>query len=211
MGAPLTPVPPFGTVDQMSSYLRIDINPGDVIAQLALGAATVMIQNYTDQVLAYVASETVTLDGTGNDTMLLPELPVLDVSAVVVDSDTSHALALNGPSFLSGADYGWVGGMDGLLIRRRGQNVSYQGMFDARFGLWPGRRQSVQVTYSHGWSSIPADLQLLTAIIASRAFAQDGATAETVGTYIANYAAQPGEIAPYEKSILDKYKPGRVR
>jgi hypothetical protein len=210
MGAPLTPVPPFGTVGQMSAYLRVEISPTDLIANLALGAATVAIQNYTDQVLVYV-SETVTLDGSGNDTILLPELPVIDVTAVVTNSDTSQPVTLNGPSFGSTADYGWTGGFDGLLIHRRGASIHWGGMFDATYGNWPDRRQSVQVTYSHGWQTIPTDLQLLCAIIASRAFAQDGATAETVGTYIAQYASQPGMIAPLEKSILDRYKPGRVR
>jgi hypothetical protein len=194
----------------MSSYLRIQINPTDIIANLALQAATVAIQNYVDQVLTYV-SETVILDGTGTDTILLPELPVLSVTAVVDNCDTSYPTTLQPQSAGSNADYTYTGGFDGLLIRRRGQFVAWEGMFNAAYGKWPDRRQSVQVTYSHGFSTVPTDLQLLCAIIASRAFAQDGANSETVGTYVAQYFAQPGFIAPMEKTILDRYKPGRVR
>jgi hypothetical protein len=194
----------------MSSYLRVEISPTDIIANLALAAATVMIQNYTDQVISYV-SETVILDGTGTDTILLPELPVIDVTNVVSDCDTSWPQTLLPQSNGSNADYTFTGGYDGLLIRRRGQFVAYEGMFNARYGMWPSRRQSVQVTYSHGYQTIPTDLQLLCAIIAARAFAQDGANAENVGTYVAQYAAQPGEISALEKTVLDRYKPGRKR
>jgi hypothetical protein len=210
MGAPLTPSVPFGTVGQMSSYLRIEIPPTDIVANLALAAATVAIQQYTDQLITQT-TETVILDGTGNDTMLLPELPVTDVTEVVVDVDTSNPQTLQPQSAGSNADYTWVGGEEGLLIRRRGQFILWQGLFNAKYGHWPDRWQSVQVTYTHGWPTIPTDLQLLCAIIAARAFAQDGANSETVGTYVAQYAAQPGQIAPAEKTILDRYKPGRKK
>jgi hypothetical protein len=210
MGAPLTPSPPFGTVGQMSSYLRVEISPTDLIANLALQAATVAIQNYVDQVIVQV-TETVILDGSGNDTLLLPELPVQGVSNVVVDCDTSYPLTLQPQSAGSNADYTFTSGMSGLLIRRRGEYVAYEGLYNARFGHWPDRRQSVQVTYTHGWPAIPTDIQMLCSIIAARAFAQDGADQETVGTYVAAYASQPGVMSPLEKSILDRYKPGKIR
>jgi hypothetical protein len=194
----------------MSSYLRVEINPTDLIANLALAAATVAIQNYTDQVITYV-NETVILDGTGNDTLLLPELPVLNVTEVIADVDTSYPQILQPQSAGSNADYTFIGGDTGLLIRREGQYVAYLDRFNARYGSWPTRRQSVQVTYSHGYETVPTDLQMLCSIIAARAFAQDGANSENVGTYVAQYHSQPGQIAPMEKTILDRYRPGRKR
>jgi hypothetical protein len=211
MGAPLTPTPPFGTVGLMSSYLRVEINPTDLIANLALAAATVMIQNYTDQIIAQVVDDVQVLDGTGNDIILLPELPVQTVTQVIADVDKSNPITLNPPSEGSNADWGFTDGMDGLLIRRTGEYIVWDSLYTASYGIWPPRRQSVQVTYTHGWPTTPTDLQMLCSVIAARAFAQDGANQETVGTYIAAYAAQPAEIAPYEKAILDRYKPGRVR
>jgi hypothetical protein len=66
MSAPVTPTDPFGTVAMMSSYLRVEISPVDVIARLALAAATSMIQDYTDQLIAHVANDTVTLFDSGS-------------------------------------------------------------------------------------------------------------------------------------------------
>lgn len=206
MGAPVTPTLPFATVDMMSSYLRVEISPVDVIARLALAAATSMIQDYTDQLIAYVEDETVILDGSGNNTMLLPELPVTSVSLVIQDSDTSFPKTLLDQSNGSNAEYTFVGGRKGMLIRRKGRFVSYGDDQTAQYGCWPGRRQSVTVTYTHGYPVIPAELQLLCVTVASRAWAQDGATQETVGTYIAQYAGQPGVLTEAEMKMLGRYR-----
>src|ERR1700724_2878404 len=107
----------------MSSYLRVEISPVDVIARLALAAATSMIQDYTDQLIAYVEDETVILDGSGDNTMLLPELPVVSVSTVIQNSDTDFPQTLLDRSHGSDAGYDFVGGRKGLLIRRRGQFI----------------------------------------------------------------------------------------
>ena len=206
MGAPITPTASFGTPDMMSAYLRVEINPTDTIARLALAAATSLIQGYTDQLIAQVTDETVVLDGSGTDTMLLPELPVTDVSNVIVNSDTSFPMTLLNQTSESDAEYTFVGGNKGLLIRRQGRFVNYGDDQTAQFGCWPRRRQSVTVTYTHGYPVIPAELQLLCVTVASRAWAQDGATQETVGTYIAQYAGQPGVLTADEMKMLGRYR-----
>ena len=206
MGAPITPTAPFGTVSMMSSYLRVEISPVDVIAKLALAAATSLIQEYTDQVIAQIVNETVTLDGSGNDTMLLPELPVTSVTAVVQDTDTDTPLTLLDSTHGSSADYGFVGGRKGLLLRRHSRFVSYGDSHSAQFGVWPDRRQSVTVTYTHGYPVIPAELQMLCVVVASRAWAQDGASQETVGTYIVQNAGQPGVLTDAEMKMLSRYR-----
>ncbi len=206
MGAPITPTDSFGTVDMMSSYLRVEISPVDVMARLALAAATTLIQDYTDQVIAQVTNETVVLDGSGTDTMLLPELPVTSVSAVVQDSDTSSPQTLLDRSNGSNAQYDFVGGRKGLLIRRRGGLATWDSGYSIHFGTWPRRRQSVTVTYTHGYPVIPAELQMLCVVIASRAWAQDGATQETVGTYIVQNAGQPGVLTADEMRMLGRYR-----
>lgn len=140
----------FATIAQLSAYLRFSIDPSDPFAQLALDAATQAIRKYTNQHLSYVADETVTLDGSGSDTMLLPEVPVTNVSQVIVDVDLDTPKILLDNSHGSMSEYDFVNEA-GLLVRRRGQYILYQSNTAAMWGMWPERRKSVQVTYSHGY------------------------------------------------------------
>jgi len=207
MGAPLTPTDSFAPVSLLGAYLQETIDDDDPMANAALEAATAAIQSYCDQRLTLVEDDVAVVDGSGSDTLLLPEFPVTDVSVVVVDSDWDSARTLLGPGNGSASEYDW--NEAGLLFRRRGQFVYYESRFEAVYGMWPPRRKSVTVTYTHGYEVIPADIRLVTAAVAARAWAQDGANSETTGSYTVQYAGQPGTLTEYEKSILDRYRARR--
>jgi hypothetical protein len=156
-------------------------------AQSALDQATTAIQMATGQTLIAMESR-VLLDGEGADTLLLPELPVTDVATVRVEGIE-----------LDEYDFEWSA--TGIL----------------RLTGWcrhfPRRMQSVDVTYSHGFDPIPADLVLATAKIACRILAGgevtgatiDGVpiTHERVGAYSVSYNQG---LSATESAVVDRYR-----
>jgi len=143
-------VTPFASVELLAEYLGTDIPDGSLIAGVALKAATNAIQKYCDQTLAYISEDTVTLDGSGSDTLLLPDVPVTDISQVILDIDRGDsAVELLGPENGASSQFDWND--EGLLFRRSGGFVTMGSPFSLTYGKWPLRRRSVQVTYSHGY------------------------------------------------------------
>lgn len=87
-------------------------------------AATRAIRDYCGWHVAPVITATLTLDGTGTGTVLLPSRRVVDVLSVKVDGQELEATA-----------YEWSA--DGLLRRRR--------------GCWPDRYRGLAVGLKHGF------------------------------------------------------------
>lgn len=146
------PDPVFATVINMELVLQQTIPAEKVAAaEYALLTVSAGIRNYCQQVLDLVTDDEVLLDSPGRGLILLPELPVVDVTAVVENS-----VALMSPG-----DYEL--GRAGVLYRvgRR----------------WHPGRQVVAVTYSHGWAVIPDDIATTCARAASRLY-QAGLRAE---------------------------------
>lgn len=162
--------------------------PDAAVAQAALDQATTAIQMATGQTLLATESTRLLLDGEGADTLLLPELPVTDVSVVRVEGIE-----------LDEDDYEWSS--TGLL-RLRGWCRHF-----------PRRMQSVDVTYSHGFDPVPADLVLATAKIACRILAGgevtgatlDGVpiTHERVGSYSVSYNQG---LTQTETAVVERYR-----
>lgn len=282
MGAPLVATDPFASVELLAAYLQVDIDPGDLMANEALLGATSLIQSYCDAVISFVEDETIVVDGSGTETLLLPERPVVEVGQVILDFDQDVPNELLGPGNGSNSQYAFSS--HGMLYKRATQLV---GSGASPTTAWPNRRAAVQVTYSHGYRidatnveraqtvtgttanthiaipglnadtdtllqvidmttaghpiltatadgygikvstvttgkellvtwekfipGLPADVRIITVAVASRAYAQDGATQESAGSYNASYAGQPGVLTEDEKRALDKYKPARRR
>ncbi|WP_326806649.1 mobile element protein [Streptomyces sp. NBC_01775] len=119
-------------------------NPADLAAWLgvpendpkliqALAAATSRFRGAVRHPVTLVAGDTVTLDGTGCVSLILPAAPVLSVAS----------LELDGEPLVEGEGFDWSA--DGFL-RRLGCQV------------WPGRLRCVVVTYSHGHAQVPDDV-----------------------------------------------------
>lgn len=202
------PIPDiFGTVDLMSEYLQEDIDPADPLALFVLAAAATAARKYCDAHISIVTDDVAIVDGSGSDVLLLPEHPVIDVTTVIEDYDLDSARTLTPPGNGNESEYDWSD--SGLLIHRTGTMLLIQNQFSAKYGTWPNRRRSVQVTYSHGFATIPYDIQLVCVASAARGWAQDGANSETAGSYTAQYAGQPASFTKDEQRILDRYRARR--
>jgi len=170
----------------------------------ALTAVTAAITNYCRQGLELVEDETITLDCIGGTRILLPELPVVEVSQVIEDGET--------------------------LVVDDDYKLGQHGIIHRIGAKWAAGIQIIQVTYSHGYATIPDDIVAVAARAASRAFQAGrrakendgvpGIASKSLGDFSVAFQAEGaggmGEgvmgasaarlLLLSEKDVLDKYR-----
>lgn len=172
---------PFISRVDLGDYLGRDLTD-DARALQAIDSACDMIRSATGQRIDRVENETILLDGNGTDTILLPELPVVSVSSVLV-ADQPYTW--------------WVLTSEGVLRTKNGR-------------WWLPGRGIVAVTYTHGYDEVPADLRMLALTLAARIYEQQLVKQESVGGYTATYSAEESlGFSKRERDIIAKYSPGR--
>lgn len=175
---------PFLTADDLTAYLKLPValDPDDLGVRIALDAACSTIRETVDQLLDYVQDETILVDSNGTDTILLPELPVREVTDVSVA----------GVTLTEGTDY-FVDFKQGALVTK------------GRGRRWLPGRGVVEVTYSHGWDSIPNAARIIALTLAARIYDQGLVRQESVGGVQVIYAASESlGLSEREKSLLVK-------
>ena len=193
----------FCTVADVADFLQLDISDADKAAscQRAITEATAAIRNYCRQYIEVVEDDEVTFDvRPARWNLLLPELPVLEVSAVVEDDETLTV------------DDDYQLGEHGQLWR-----------VDRR---WAAGVQIVTVTYSHGYDPLPDDVVAVCTRAASRAYqaglrAADsdgipGVASKSLGDFAVSFAGEGSEgvmgasaarmLLLSEKDILNRYR-----
>jgi hypothetical protein len=103
---------------------------------------------------------TVSLDGTGGDSLVLAHFPVANAGTVIVNGGTITDYMLTA---------------NGLLLRGTAGGTPRP--------TWPQGRQNVTVTYEHGYQTVdlPRDVRMVALSIASRMIVQGVAKSETLG------------------------------
>lgn len=140
-------------------------------------------------------TSTVTLDGTGTDSLLLPQLPVTAAGTVVVAGGTVTDYVLNG---------------NGILFRKAtGTDVDYCDAY--RTLTWPAGRQNIEVTYDHGYADadIPRSVRMVALQVAARIVVQGVALEESLGDNRVKYAVAATDLTRNELRILRKHRPTR--
>lgn len=180
---------PFITEAELTTYLGRNVTAED-LATLAVGAASDLIRNAVGARLDNVEDDIILVDGSGTDTILLPELPVTEVTEVnYVTPDTD-------PELLDPAE-------DYLVDLRNGALVT-------RGGTWLEARGNYEVTYSHGYTDIPADLRVLALTVAARIYDQGIVKQESVGGYSATFSSPESmALTARELNLVAKYRPVR--
>lgn len=174
------PEDPFISRGDLGNYLRRDLST-DAAALIAIDAASQMVRSATEQVLTAVADDEITVDGEGRDVILLPELPVTEVSSFVYDEDE-----------IAEDDY-WVDLARGAIYSRNGNWLRGRGLYT--------------IIYSHGFEEVPTDLRILALTLAARIYDQQLVKQESVGGYQAIYGAEESlGFSRREKDIIAKYK-----
>lgn len=152
----------FCTVADLELLLQIEISAAKwTAAERAIDEATAAIRNFCRQTLTYVADDEITLDCPGGTRLVLPELPVIEVSEVVEDGTTLDV------------DDDYKLGQHGILHRIG--------------ATWAKGVQIIEVTYSHGYyldedyvdDTLPQEIIDVCTRAAARAY-QAGLRAEEV-------------------------------
>jgi len=174
----------FATADDLATLLRASFDASqEEAADLLLAGVTGAMQRAAGgQQIALVSNDTVTLQGTWDRELILPQWPVVSVSAVSVNGGPVAA----GTWFLTGT---------GKLYR--GYLPVFNGPSDWGGDLylssWLGPTAAVVVTYTHGIDPVPPDIKLMCLTAASRAFLNpEGITGETIGNYSYTMQVDPG-------------------
>jgi len=194
----------FCSADDIATFLQVSIATAAQIAAAdrACAEAAAAIRNYTHQYLELVEDEAITLDSRGGARIFLPELPVVEVSAVVED-DTALDV-----------DDDYKLGQHGILHRVGGAK-------------WAKGIQIIAVTYSHGYATLPDDIVVIATRAASRAYqsglraAEDEASLGVQSKSLGDFSVQYGNesvadglmgasgvrlLLLSEKDVLDNYR-----
>lgn len=164
------PVAPIVTPDDLAAY-----QAGD--PQQLLDAATAEARSYCRWHVTPSLSETVTLDGPGGQTLLLPSLHVTAVSSVTAD----------GTLLVADTDYTW----------------SQVGVLTRVDGCWPWTTGSVVVAFTHGYDEAP-DLAKVILARASRSQSNHTvAKSVTTGPFSESYDLA---FFADEYATLDRYR-----
>jgi len=169
-----------------------------VAAELVLAGATAAIRRHTGQTISRVTDDVAVLQGTWARELVLPQWPVVSVSAV----------QLNGFPVATGT---WI--LSGGSKLYRGNLPIFNGPDDwggdMFLSSWLGPMASIRVTYTHGFSTVPDDVRSICLAAAGRVVSNPaGLNSETIGNYSyqASTTGAGGELlTPVEMELLDHY------
>jgi hypothetical protein len=176
----------FATVEDLATHLRRDLDAADTAtASQALDGATQLIRSYLGQQVSETTDDIVELDSTATNLLQLPETPVTDVTEVrengIVLDPTKYSWTA------SGMLWRWGGGM-----------------------TWPWSTAPgiVQVTYDHGYATIPDDMRLVCLEIAARVFiTTTGVEFQQFGEDSSTTGLGLGQtLSDIDRQVLDNYK-----
>lgn len=179
---------PFITAADLGSHLGRGDLSGDSAAVAACKAACDLCRTGADLIFTLVEDDVITLDGTGTDVLVLPQVPVIDVTSILDDDDEE-------------VTFDWVLTDIGTLL--------------IPSGTWTKGRQNFTITYSHGYTDdasgngFPEDVRMVALSAAARMYLQGPAVFESIGRRSVRYAGPPMDLTNGEKAILRKHKETR--
>ncbi len=143
------------------------------------------------------AVSTITLDGTGTDALVLPEVPVNSAGTVVIGGTVSGTAV---------TDY--VLKDNGVLVRKLASAtvLDWDSDVSPTQVAWPAGRQNITVTYDHGWADddLPRSVRMVALSVAARIAVQGPAISERVGDNQITYAKASTDLTDGERRILRK-------
>lgn len=167
----------FITTEELGSYLGRDLSSDD-IAQTVVDMACATCETVAGQTFTE-ASETIVLDGTGTDAVVLPGVPVSSVTTVSVAGTATTEFVAD---------------------KRRG-------MLLKQAGIWPRGRANLEVKYKHGYKSteVPPDVRMVALSLAARLVVQGPAVFETQGDVSVRYGGNADDLTANELRILRRH------
>lgn len=202
--------------EDFAALRGVVFDPTDLAALIALEGASDSVRTYTGQDFEAVFGDVKTLDGTGGESLLLPQKAaihqVTEVAMIATDGT---------PTILTPVSQ-WRLGEAGIIWRIAGP--WFAGDWWSWYG-WPKGRQNIRVTYDHGYTLpdqvgtapvLPSDIQGVVLQAAARMMLMgttggQGITQESIGTYSVTYGhttslATSTGLNGLEQASLDHYR-----
>lgn len=169
---------------ELASYMRLPELDNDPALIVACELASGVVRDYTQQTLDAVKDDTYTWllrrYRNGPSTLLLPEVPVTDVSSVVRDGET----------LVQHEDYEWD--TAGLVVSL-GSTSFYS---------------TTVVTYDHGWDPIPEGLRAVLLAVGTRLFDNPARDVNrAVGSHNESYTV---DFTLNEQHVMARYMAARA-
>lgn len=188
------------TVQQFAQSRGVTYSPSDVLVLRALEDASAMFRSLAHQTITVVEDDVVELQGNWSRRLYLPERPVLAVSALTIETETSPEPSDWAVQEFTAPQYRW---------NRRGLLKLQYGCY---FG---GTDATVRATYSHG-QAVPDDVIGVVCSIAARIVANPSrVVSERMGEHDVTWAktdAAGGSaigLTSEEQRVVEKYQPNR--
>lgn len=183
---------PLATPAQLGAFMQETIAANDASALLYLSIASGMVRDSLQQQITATTGEVILADPIDGSYVLLPELPISDVSLVETFDGTVWTTA--DPSTYT------VSKRLGMIAGKPGYGVA-----------WPSDPETWRVTYSHGFATVPDSLVGVVCGVAARAYASPVAVdLERLGGYQVKYAVESAGFSPLELIALSRYRVARV-
>lgn len=168
---------------ELAAWLPVGEDDPKLLA--ALRAASRRFRGAVRHPVNLTAGDTVTLDGRGSESILLPTAPVVSVTSLLLD----------GEELADGAGFAWS--EDGFIRRL--------------CGYWPDRLRCITVTYDHGFAEIPDDIQEVVIDQARSMYrVQPGVQTIQAGGESITYGAQAAVgVTAQWSAVVEKYQLNR--
>jgi hypothetical protein len=207
----------LASLEDFAAARGVAYDPTDLQALIALEGSSGTVRAYCNRDFTYDEEDEIIVYPRGTVGLVLPEIPVYDVSAVtLIASDSTETDLVLGDWY--------VDGDSGILYR-----VSSTGIYPWHWGWYeyPVPAARVQVTYSHGYvmpgedaiegvEDLPPELSLAAMSMASRnvmttASGGQAVRTKTVGSFSVTYGDQSTTVDEYgftaaERQVLDRYR-----
>ena len=166
----------FASNDEFAARLGITLTTDEgARATTLLELASALIQSETEQTIELVTDDTLTMPSVYDERIRLPQRPVSSITSVSIDGTDIPQ---------SGAWY-----LDGDELVRANWRLLLQQHFAAYNGVgWLGPLRTIEIVYTHGYTTIPATVKIVCMEMAVRAWVNPGAVArESVGNVMTVY------------------------
>lgn len=154
----------YATLAQLRTHTGMPAAGQDELLQALLDAATGWIDGFTNSTFVQATATDEAYDGTGSRSILLRHRPVIEVTAVTVSGAvwSSELWTVN--------NLGWLVAVDNFDISN--PRLYRRDDCEQQCG-WPPGTQNIKVTYSYGYTSVPAAVATACAMLAAHWYRTD--------------------------------------
>lgn len=201
---------PFISADDLGTYMGQDLSASD-LATVVCDAACQLIRDEIDQVVNYVSSDEVILQGRQRDLLIVPEVPIVAVASVTID---------DGDPLVEDTDFRVVN--ERTMIQRLSDGAADSDV------VWETDTW-ITVSYSHGWvvdenqvdlpnglEHVPSSIRMVALSLAAAGMVAGrtgvgGVKSETLGRYrydldTTNSSAGGMILSPEQCDALYRYR-----